>query len=185
MPPLSTTCASMCVFPSYLSLTRLCPWLSHPPYLLSLFVPMSVLTPVPVSSPYVLVCIFPVLFGSLSSCVQFCFTCVIMSIHSSCVLHVFPLPSSSLCIYIVSVSLCFLSGSLFTMHHVPVIMFCVLCVQCIIWFSLASPSLVIVQLPPIFFFTVHCSLSKTPSLLVSRLVLYLHLGPHPAPAFQP
>lgn len=183
MPPLSTTCASMCVFPSYLSLTRLCPWLSHPPYLLSLFVPMSVLTPVPVSSPYVLVCIFPVLFWqSLLLCLVLLHLCYYVNSFQLCSPCV---PTSlviSLYIYCVSVPLFFVRQSV---HHAPVIMFCVLCVQCIIWFSLASPSLVIVQLPPIFFFTVHCSLSKTPSLLVSRLVLYLHLGPHPAPAFQP
>lgn len=85
MPPLSTTCASMCVFPSYLSLTRLCPWLSHPPYLLSLFVPMSVLTPVPVSSPYVLVCIFPVLFWqSLLLCLVLLHLCYYVNSFQLC-----------------------------------------------------------------------------------------------------
>lgn len=149
MPPLSTTCASMCVFPSYLSLTRLCPWLSHPPYLLSLFVPMSVLTPVPVSSPYVLVCIFPVLFWqSLLLCYyvnsfQLCSPCVPTSLVIS------------LYIYCVSVPLFFVRQSV---HHAPCSCYHVLCSLCLVYnlvqFSFSQFSY---SLAPSHFF-LYCSL---------------------------
>lgn len=151
MPPLSTTCAS-----SYLSLTRLCPWLSHPPYLLSLFVPMSVLTPVPVSSPYVLVCIFPVLFWqSLLLCLVLLHLCYYVNSFQLCSPCV---PTSlviSLYIYCVSVPLFFVRQSV---HHAPCSCYHVLCSLCLVYnlvqFSFSQFSY---SLAPSHFF-LYCSL---------------------------
>lgn len=74
----------------------------------------------------ILVCVL-VFIVSHWQCHALCSLCSVLFppvssplIHFCCVAHVFPLPLSPLCVFIVSVPLCSLSSRLVSLHHISV-----------------------------------------------------------------